>query len=98
MSAPLSSERRGATWSGGPLSDDLTQARGHTQVRMTRDGAQLLVSNEAEQFTAGNNPVGSVSIIDVESQERAEAIVRHFSGPGETVELRPTMSGRAEDA
>lgn len=30
-------------------------------------------------------------LIDVESAERAEAIAARFSGPGETVELRPTM-------
>ncbi|WP_413334574.1 YciI family protein [Brevibacterium sp. GP-SGM9] len=29
--------------------------------------------------------------IDVESRERAEAIAAQFSGPGETVELRPVM-------
>jgi len=47
---------------------------------------------EAKEHLAG------FFLIDVESQERAEEVVRHFSGPGETVELRPTMSGRAEDA
>ncbi|MDP3967253.1 MAG: YciI family protein, partial [Nocardioides sp.] len=30
-------------------------------------------------------------LIDVESHERAEEIAASFSGPGETVELRPTM-------
>jgi hypothetical protein len=30
-------------------------------------------------------------LIDVESAERAEAIAARFSGPGETIELRPTM-------
>ena len=47
---------------------------------------------EAKEHLAG------FFLIDVESQERAEEVVRHFSGPGETVELRPTMSGSAEDA
>lgn len=28
-------------------------------------------------------------VIDVESQERAERVAKTFSGPGETVELRP---------
>ena len=32
-------------------------------------------------------------LIDVASQERAEQIVRSFSGPGETVELRPGWTG-----
>lgn len=30
-------------------------------------------------------------LIDVESQARAEEIAENFCGPGETVELRPTM-------
>jgi hypothetical protein len=32
-------------------------------------------------------------LIDVASQERAEEIVQAFSGPGETVELRPAWTG-----
>lgn len=47
---------------------------------------------EAKEHLAG------FFLIDVESQERAEEVVAHFSGPGETVELRPTMTVRAEDA
>ncbi|TNC47530.1 YciI family protein [Mumia zhuanghuii] len=31
-------------------------------------------------------------LIDVESPERAQEVVTAFSGPGETVELRPVMS------
>ena len=30
-------------------------------------------------------------LIDVASRERAEEIAFHFAGPGETIELRPTM-------
>lgn len=30
-------------------------------------------------------------LIDVETQQRAEEVAARFSGPGETVELRPTM-------
>jgi len=36
-------------------------------------------------------------LIDVESQERAEAIAVQMSGPGETVELRPSMAGGGDD-
>jgi hypothetical protein len=32
-------------------------------------------------------------LLDVESQQRAEEIVQSFSGPGETVELRPGWTG-----
>ena len=37
--------------------------------------------------------VAGFFLIDVESQERAEEITKAFSGPGETVELRPVMGG-----
>lgn len=37
-------------------------------------------------------------LIDVESQERAEEIAAHFRGPGETVELRPTMWPGGEES
>ena len=47
---------------------------------------------EAKEHLAG------FFLIDVESQERAEEVVAHFSGPGETVELRPTMTVGGEDA
>jgi hypothetical protein len=36
-------------------------------------------------------------LIDVESAERADEIARAFSGPGETVELRPTMWPGGDD-
>ncbi len=38
---------------------------------------------EAKEHLAG------FFVIDVESQQRAEEVTRAFSGPGETVELRP---------
>jgi hypothetical protein len=36
-------------------------------------------------------------LIDVESAERADQITRAFSGPGETIELRPTMWPGGDD-
>ena len=36
-------------------------------------------------------------LVDVESQERAEAIAARLSGPGETVELRASMSLGGDD-
>ena len=60
------------------------------------EGGRPLVTDgpyaEAKEHLAG------FFLIDVESQERAEEVVAHFSGPGETVELRPTMRGDAGDA
>ena len=44
-------------------------------------------------YAEGKEHLAGFFLIDVESQERAEQIARTFSGPGETVELRPVMSG-----
>lgn len=59
------------------------------------NGDQLVTDgpySESKEHLAG------FFLIDVESQERAEAIAANFSGPGETVELRPAMWPGAEDA
>jgi hypothetical protein len=53
-----------------------------------RDGAPLASDgpySEAKEHLAG------FFLIDVESRARAEEIVEKFTGPGETVELRPAM-------
>ena len=47
--------------------------------------------SEAKEHLAG------FFLIDVESRERAEEIVVKFSGPGETVELRPVMVSGGPD-
>ncbi len=51
------------------------------------DGGMPVVTDgpyaEAKEHLAG------FFVIDVESQQRAEEVTRAFSGPGETVELRP---------
>jgi hypothetical protein len=44
-------------------------------------------------YAEGKEHLAGFFLIDVESQERAEEIARTFSGFGETVELRPVMSG-----
>ncbi|MEV0077102.1 YciI family protein [Nocardia neocaledoniensis] len=52
------------------------------------DGTPLVSDgpySEAKEHLAG------FFLIDVESPARAEEIVARFAGPGETVELRPTM-------
>ncbi|MGI5498967.1 YciI family protein [Lentzea sp. CA-135723] len=52
------------------------------------DGKPLVTDGpyaEAKEHLAG------FFLIDVDSQERAEEIATRFSGPGETVELRPAM-------
>jgi hypothetical protein len=47
--------------------------------------------SEAKEHLAG------FFLVDVETQERAESIAARLSGPGETVELRPSMSGGGDD-
>lgn len=47
---------------------------------------------EAKEHLAG------FFLIDVESEERAEALAARFAGPGDTVELRATMVVGAPDA
>ena len=47
--------------------------------------------SEAKEHLAG------FFLIDVESHERAEAVAARLAGPGETVELRPSMGGGSED-
>lgn len=59
-----------------------------------RDGEQLVVDgpySETKEHLAG------FFLIDVESAERAEEVARAFSGPGETIELRPLMWPGGED-
>jgi hypothetical protein len=47
--------------------------------------------SEAKEHLAG------FFLIDVESRQRAEEVATSFSGPGETVELRPAMWPGGED-
>jgi hypothetical protein len=47
--------------------------------------------SEAKEHLAG------FFLVDVESQARAEAVAARMAGPGETVELRPSMSGGGDD-
>ncbi|AWI86988.1 nuclease [Methylobacterium sp. DM1] len=49
----------------GTLLRSLTVGVGPDQIVFTRDGSRLLVANEGEQASAGSNPVGGISIIDV---------------------------------
>ncbi|RDI63063.1 YciI family protein [Nocardia pseudobrasiliensis] len=58
------------------------------------DGKPLVTDgpySEAKEHLAG------FFLIDVDSRARAEEIVAHFAGPGETVELRPTMRPGGDD-
>lgn len=44
-------------------------------------------------YAEGKEHLAGFFLIDVADQARAEEIARTFSGPGETVELRPVMDG-----
>ncbi|MEV0231428.1 YciI family protein [Nonomuraea sp. NPDC050786] len=59
-----------------------------------QDGSPLASDgpySEAKEHLAG------FFLIDVESQARAEEVAAKFAGPGETVELRPTMWPGGDD-
>ena len=45
------------------------------QLTFSPDGSKLLVANEAETLSAGNNPVGGVTIIDVSAGAAAAAVL-----------------------
>lgn len=47
-------------------------------------------------YAEGKEHLAGFFLIDVEGQDRAEEIARAFSGPGESVELRPVMSVGAD--
>lgn len=49
-------------------------------------------------YAEGKEHFAGFFLVDVETQDRAEEIARLFSGPGETIELRPVMSGGGSDA
>jgi hypothetical protein len=55
-----------------------------------RDGERVIVDGP---YAEGKEHLAGFFLVDVESPERAEEIARLFSGPGETVELRPVMDG-----
>lgn len=73
---------------GAPATSKLYRASGHGEPAIATDGPY----SETKEHLAG------FFLIDVASQERAEEIAARFSGPGETVELRPAMSSAADDA
>lgn len=75
---------RGELITGAALGDPATSRlfRWADNQPLTTDGPYA----EAKEHLAG------FFLIDVESQQRAEEITARFSGPGETVELRPVMS------
>lgn len=63
-----------------------------TTARLYRwDAGQPLVTDGP--YSESKEHLAGFFVIDVETQERAEAVVARFSGPGETVELRPMWTG-----
>ncbi|BCJ28821.1 YciI family protein [Actinocatenispora sera] len=59
-----------------------------------RDGDRVVSDGP---YAEGKEHFAGFFLVDVESQQRAEQIAELFAGPGETVELRPVMSGGSED-
>ena len=80
---------RGELLGGEALGDPVTSRlyRWQTGQPLATDGPY----SESKEHLAG------FFLIDVETRERAEEIVAKFSGPGETVELRPVMASGGPD-
>ncbi|UGT56698.1 YciI family protein [Nocardia asteroides] len=85
---------------------DFEQLLGELQERGELVGGEALAAPEAARlyrwadgeplvsdgpYSEAKEHLAGFFLIDVESQARAEEIVTRFAGPGETVELRPTM-------
>lgn len=68
-----------------------------TSARLYRWGTgEPLVSDGP--YSESKEHLAGFFLIDVESQERAEAVAARMAGPAETVELRPTMWPGGDDA
>jgi hypothetical protein len=80
---------RGELLGGEALGDPATSRlyRWETGQPLATDGPY----SEAKEHLAG------FFLIDVESRERAEEVAARFAGPGETIELRPTMWPGGDD-
>ena len=65
-----------------------------SQARLYRWDAGQRVATDGP-YSETKEHLAGFFLIDVDSQERAEEIVQSFSGPGETVELRPSWTGGA---
>lgn len=80
--------------SGELITGEALGAPGSSRLYRWDDGKPLVSDgpySEAKEHLAG------FFLIDVESQARAEEITAYFSGPGETVELRPAMGPGGDD-
>ena len=75
---------------GGEALGDPTSAR----LFRWSDGERVVTDGPYAEVT---EHLAGFFLVDVASQERAEEIAAVFSGPGETIELRPVMGG-GEDA
>ncbi|NHA67050.1 YciI family protein [Phycicoccus flavus] len=69
---------------GGEALGDPRSASLHRWV----DGERVAVDGP---YSEGREHFAGFFLVDVASEERAREIAARFSGPGETVELRPTM-------
>jgi hypothetical protein len=80
---------RGELVGGEALGDPAT-------ARLYRwDAGQPLVTDGP--YSESKEHLAGFFLLDVESRERAEELAGRFSGPGETVELRPAMWPGGDD-
>ncbi|MGL5817634.1 MAG: family 43 glycosylhydrolase [Phycicoccus sp.] len=83
-------EQRGEFISAEPLGDPRTSRlfRWSDDDRLVTDGP----------YAEGKEHLAGFFLIDVDSQQRAEEIARHFGGPGDVIELRPVMDGGSAES
>ncbi|MCA0158292.1 YciI family protein [Tsukamurella sp. M9C] len=83
-------DERGELVGGEALGDPVSSRlyRWHDDAPLAVDGPY----SETKEHLAG------FFLIDVEDRRRAEAVAAQFSGPGETVELRPVMGPGGDES
>lgn len=62
----------------GTLQNTINVGVGPDQLTFTPDGNRILVANEAEPVSNGENPAGSISVIDVSGGAGAASVVQTF--------------------
>ncbi|MEU4690884.1 YciI family protein [Actinoplanes sp. NPDC023714] len=79
---------------GELLGGEALGAPGEARLYRWRDGEPLAGDGP---YSESREHLAGFFLIDVESRERAERVAARFSGPGETVELRPLMWPGGDD-
>jgi hypothetical protein len=83
-------EASGELLTSGALGDPAT-----SKLYRWEDGTPIATDGP---YAESKEQFAGFFVIDVPTRDRAEQVAASFSGPGETIELRPLMSPGADDA